>query len=393
MTCLFPPLAVCFTRDKVNKTNVAHLLHTVVYGGVETVILNWICRMNQNRFNVHLICLANPDGSEEPFVRAAHARGLTVSKIPWSKRKPIFKAAFMLRRFIEKHDIDILHTHNVNADAVGLMVRFLTPVKIITTVYVWAKFELKRNILQIINKVVIQFFDMVTPHCNDTYRKTAKFIHKRKLRLLICGFELHIPKISEAERVRKRLSYGIRENQILLANIARFYPEKAQDFLLYCFKEIVSIFPNTRLWILGVGPLESELKSLCTQLNLDSKVKFLGFVENLAEILPLIDIQVHPSHMEGVPLSICSGMAAGLPIVVSDVGGIREIITHRKSGILVPEDDKRAFIAEVCDLIEKSEKRNSLGANARQFIENKYSLKHAVEEVERTYIDLLGLNE
>ncbi len=376
----------------MNKINVVHLLHTVVYGGAETVILNWICKMDRTRFNVHMICLANPDGSEEPFVRVARARGLTVSKIPWSKRKPILRAALELRRFIKKHDIDIVHTHNLNANVVGLMVRFLTPVKIITTVYVWARFNLKRNIIQMINKFVILFFDMVTPHCKDTYRKTARFIHKRKLRLLICGFELHIPKISKAERVRKRLSYGIGENQILLANIARFYPEKAQDFLLYSFKEIVGKFPNTRLWILGVGPLESELKSLCTQLDLDSSVKFLGFVENLTEMLPLIDIQVHPSHMEGVPLSICSGMAAGLPIVVSDVGGIREIITHEQSGILVPEDDKGAFVAEVCDLIEKIEKRKSLGAAARHFIENEYSLEHAVGEVERAYVDLLGLN-
>ena len=380
------------SSSEMNKINAVHLLHTVVYGGAETVILNWSCKMDRTRFNVHMICLANPDKSEEPFVKVARARGLTVSKISWSKRKPILRAALELRRFIKKHDIDIVHTHNLNADVVGLMVRFLAPVKIITTVYVWGKFNLKRNIIQIINKFVILFFDMVTPHCKDTYRKTARFIHKRKLGLLICGFELHIPKISKAERVRKRHSYGIGENQILLINIARFYPEKAQDFLLYSFKEIVGKFPNARLWILGVGPLESELKSLCTQLDLDSSVRFLGFVENLAEILPLIDIQVHPSHMEGVPLSICSGMAAGLPIVVSDVGGIREIITHEQSGILVPEDDRGAFVAEVCNLIEKIERRKSLGAAARHFIENEYSLEHAVGEVERAYVDLLGLN-
>ena len=106
-------------------------------------------------------------------------------------------------------------------------------------------------------------------------------------------------------------------------------------------------------------------------------------------LLPLIDIQVHPSHMEGVPLSICSGMAAGLPIVASDVGGIKEVITSGRTGILVPENDTPQFIKAVVDLIGSSSERARLGGAAKNFIEHEYSLAKAVQDLQNSYLEVL----
>ncbi len=366
-----------------------HLIHTMAYGGIETAVINWIHKIDRTQFDVHLVCFANPGNTEDPFVKSAEKLEIPVEKILWGKGKPIFFAAIELKQLIRKHHIDILHTHNCYADLVGAIVSLLTPVKTITTVYVWSKFDWKRNILQIINRFAIRFFDRVSAHCENTYEKTASFIPENKLKLLICGFEFNMVEILAEERQRRRQEYGIEGDQILLANIARFYPEKAQDSLLRCFREIVQQCPKARLWILGVGPLEDQVKALCAKLGLDSTVKFMGFVDNLFEILPLIDIQVHPSHMEGVPLSICSGMAAGLPIVASDVGGIKEVLKNEKNGILIPRGDHEAFNKQVIRLIRSPQERNRLGSAASHFIKNDYSLKRAVGEVEKTYREVM----
>jgi glycosyltransferase involved in cell wall biosynthesis len=363
----------------------------MAYGGVETAILNWFRKLNRSHFEPYLVCFANPDNSEEPFVRVAVAQGIEVKKIPWGKKKPVLKAATSLKQIIVEQKIDILHTHNCYADVVGIITRLLVPVKTIVTVYVWAKFELKRNLIQLIDKFIIRFFNIVSAHCQDTYVKTARFINKKKLRLLICGFEIDVPHYTSQERQKRRLAHGVKDNEIWMVNVARFYWEKAQDFLLYAFKEIVAKQPQSRLWIMGVGPLEAELKALCTKLELDDVVKFVGFVENLLETLPLFDMQLHPSHMEGVSLAICSGMAAGLPIVASDVGSMSEVIHHEKTGILVKEDDKDGFIDNVCELIKDHEKRAIIGGNAKKFIENDYSLDKAVDAVEDTYFEMMQL--
>jgi glycosyltransferase involved in cell wall biosynthesis len=142
--------------------------------------------------------------------------------------------------------------------------------------------------------------------------------------------------------------------------------------------------------MIGVGPLEARLHALCTRLGLDDAVDWLGFDRDLMTTLALVDVQVHPSHVEGVPLAICSGMAAGLAIVGSNVGGMSEVLKTGSTGILVPPRDLPAFEREVLRLVRDEGERRRLGAEARRFIETEYSLDTAVARVEATYEEVVG---
>jgi glycosyltransferase involved in cell wall biosynthesis len=114
-------------------------------------------------------------------------------------------------------------------------------------------------------------------------------------------------------------------------------------------------------------------------------VSFLGFVPEPFDMLPLADIQIHPSAIEGVSQAIGEGMATGMPLVVSDVGGLREIMTPEKTGIMVPGGDEEAFATAVLDLIHDEKRRARLGSAARKFIEDEYSVDIAVRNLEETY--------
>ena len=378
----------------VRQVSVLHLIHTMAYGGVETALINWLQRIDRSRFDVHLVCFANPGATETPFVAAAERCGLHVHKIPWGRRKPLLKAARALVRLIRALRIDVLHMHNSYANFVGALAARLTPVKTITTLYVWANFSWKRNVLQGLDKYVIRCFDRITAHCEFTWRETvARGIPPDRVKTLICGFESHPVELTSEERLRRRRERGIADDHLLLASVARFYPEKAHHSLLRCFKEILRRCPKARLWIAGVGPLEQEIKAYCGELGLSAEVTFAGFVADLSGFLSLVDIQVHPAEMEGVPLALCEGMAHELPIVASDVGGIPEILDHGKSGILVSPGDEAGFIEAVMRLIQQPEEARRLGGAARQFIETEYSLNAAVRRVEQTYYEMLGLCE
>ena len=128
------------------KISVLHLIQTIGYGGVETAVINWLRKIDRSRFDVHLVCFANPGQTEAPFVEAAERQGLTVMKVPWSRRKPFLKSARSVARILRENRVDILHTHNSYANWVGLITRWMVPVKIITTLYVWDKLEWKRNV-------------------------------------------------------------------------------------------------------------------------------------------------------------------------------------------------------------------------------------------------------
>jgi glycosyltransferase involved in cell wall biosynthesis len=363
----------------------------MAYGGVETVLINWLRKLNRTRFDVHVACFANPGQTETPFVEAAERAGLQVTKIPWGRHKPVWKAAHAVAEFIRERDIEILHTHNSYANFVGLLAARMAPVKTITTLYVWADFNWKRNVLQALDRWAIRWFDRITAHCEFTRLETlARGLPPERVTTLPCGFEGRKLELSPQERWQLRRQRGIADDQVLLLNAARFYPEKAHDSLLRCFRQIHARAPHARLWIAGVGPLENRIKAYCTELGLDSVVTFLGFEPDLVRILSLADIQVHPAVVEGVPLSLCEGMAQGLPIVASAVGGIPEILDHGRSGVLVPFGEEGAFADAVCHLIEHPEERATLSQAARHFIETEYSLDAAVQRVERSYFEMLG---
>lgn len=363
----------------------------MAYGGIETVLLNWATGLNPAHFHVHIACFANPGGTEAPFVAAAEQRGFTVSTIPWGRRKPLWKAARALARLLRTHQVDIVHAHGWYADFVCALAARLASVKTVTTAYVWFDYDWKRNLIQWLDQYVIRSFDQITAHCEQTRLATvARGIPAARVKTLISGFTAHRVTLSAAERQAERQALGAEAHHVVLVNVARLYPEKAQDMLLRSFQTIVQRCPQARLWIAGVGPLQDELTRLCTQLQLDTVVTFLGFVHDLPRLLALADIQVHPAHIEGIPLALCEGMAAALPIVASAVGGIPEIIQDGHSGRLVPPSDAAQFVAAVLDVIAHPEAGRQMGRAARRCLEQDYSLTAAVRRVEHTYYEVMG---
>jgi glycosyltransferase involved in cell wall biosynthesis len=375
------------------KLGVVHLIHTMAYGGVETAVLNWIRAFDKERFDVHLVCFANPGQTEAPFVEAATRLGIQVSFLPWHRGKPVLRAARELQRLAQTWQADIVHSHNCYADVVTLVAARLGPrrFRTITTTYVWFDYRnWKRNLIQWINVQAIRHFDRVTAHCDNTRRETInRGFQAKDVSTLICGFETHRVDLAPEERTLLRAQRGAQAGDTVLINVARFYPEKAQVFLLECFAQLVKQRPHLKLWMVGVGPLEDELRAAAERLQLGASVQFLGFITALPQLLALADIQVHPAHIEGVPLAICEGMAAGLPIVASEVGGLPEILDHGRNGVLVPGLDHTRFCMAVLSLVDDPVLARRYGDRARSFIENEYSLRTAIKRVETTYRELV----
>lgn len=373
------------------KLQVMHLIHTMAYGGVETAVLNWLRSLNRSEFEVHLVCFANPGATEQPFVEAAESLGFQVRKIGWSRSKPVLRAARELAQLIRQLRVDILHAHNCYADLVTVIASRMVRVKTITTAYVWFDYNWKRNLLQWIDAQAMRRFDCVTAHCENTRVETLKRgIKADEIRTLICGFETHRIELNPLRRKQLRAEHGASDADTVLINVARFYPEKAHVFLLESFALILKERPDTWLWLAGVGPLEAEIRTSIERLGIARRVRLLGFVVNLPQLLALTDIQVHPAHIEGVPLAICEGMAAGLPIVASQVGGLPEILDNGRNGLLVDGLQYEQFAQAVQGLMDDPQRARAYGDRARHFIENDYSLRSAVRRVESTYRELVA---
>jgi glycosyltransferase involved in cell wall biosynthesis len=365
---------------------VVHLLHTVAHGGVETLLINWTRALDPARIEVMIVCFANPDRSERPFQEAAERAGISVKTIPWSRAKPVFRASRAFSALLADFDADIVHTHNIYAELVGWIAARRVGAKVMTTQYVWSDFGWKRNAQQWFAARLLRHFDLVTSQCETTRQDTIRRgIPARDQSVLVTGIEPVRERPDPAERHAIRAKYGSGPSDIVLVNVARLYPEKAQGLLLDCFVEIIRSRRQTKLWLMGVGPLESGLKERVAALGLEQHVTFLGFVVDFHRTLLSADIQVHSSYAEGVPLAICSGMAAGMPIVSTAVGGIPEILRHEETGLLVANGDRPAFVRETIRLIDDAELRQRLSRRAKEASETEFSLETAAAVLTAQY--------
>jgi glycosyltransferase involved in cell wall biosynthesis len=143
--------------------------------------------------------------------------------------------------------------------------------------------------------------------------------------------------------------------------LARLDFVKGIDVLL----EAVASLPNVTVRVAGRGPDRRALEARSAVLGLDSRVTFLEWTEDTSAFLRSIDIFVLPSRAEGLPLSVIEAMLAGLPVVVTDVGSVRELVVHGSTGIVVPADDVVALSEALRTLVEDPDLRARYGVAAR----------------------------
>jgi len=153
-----------------------------------------------------------------------------------------------------------------------------------------------------------------------------------------------LPALSES-RAQLRQQYGLQDDAKLVLNVARLEDFKGQDVLLKAWAAIVAEYPKAKLWIAGIGSLDTTLKQMVASLGLQNHVKFLGFISQsqVHALMEAADLFVLPSREEPFGIVLLEAMAHGLPVVASKVGGIPEVLPSNDDVTLVAADDVQAL--------------------------------------------------
>ena len=167
------------------------------------------------------------------------------------------------------------------------------------------------------------------------------------------------------DREGTRAGEGVRPDEILVLQVAALAPHKSQRDLLLAAKLALGRRPDLRFWIAGEGPLRGELEAEHARLGLGDRVRFLGFREDVADLLAAADVFGVSSYLEGMGTSTLDAMAAGLPVVATRVGGIPEIVEDGVTGVLVSPRDPEALANAILDLAAAPALRERMGGEAR----------------------------
>ncbi len=190
---------------------------------------------------------------------------------------------------------------------------------------------------------------------------------------------------------KNRAELGFREDDVLLIYVGRLGPEKNLQFLLRAFAGAAQAYDHIGLILAGDGPEKDNLQDRVRYMQLENKVKFVGFVpyEQLPPYLAMADAFVTASVTEVHPLSVIEAMASGLPVLGINSPGIGDTVVDGETGFLAREEDLAVFTAKMVRLITEPEKRVQMGKQA-QMVAEQYSIVNTAEKLLDQYNRLIA---
>jgi glycosyltransferase involved in cell wall biosynthesis len=213
----------------------------------------------------------------------------------------------------------------------------------------------------------------------DSFRERHCSLDKVK----ICYNGVTIPRNQTRGLLRPKL--GLPASVRLLVTVASLIPRKGLDLLLHAFGQLSRECPEWHLVIVGGGPLLAELRGLSRQLRIDSRTHFLGISNNVPEILADCNAFVLPSRNEAMPVAILEAMASSLPVVATDVGCVRDVVVHGKTGLVVRPEDSNALGLALRTVFLDHKLAHDFGIAGRERAEQLFSLEQHVDDFLKLY--------
>ncbi|MDD5521699.1 MAG: glycosyltransferase [Kiritimatiellae bacterium] len=186
-----------------------------------------------------------------------------------------------------------------------------------------------------------------------------------------------------------RRELGIPEKSRVIGAVGRLHPSKGHKDLIAVFARLAEEMPDIYLLLVGDGELRLELEEQAGICNFGNRILFAGCRPDIADLLSIMDVFVHPSHWEGMPNALMEAMAAGRPIVASGIDGIKALIVDGETGLLVNPGDNEELVSQLRRLLIDRDLASNLGRNAAQSVKERFGLERMIIAYDDVYKTLL----
>lgn len=358
--------------------HILHVMNSFGIGGAETQLLLTLPLLQKEGYQ-HTISALRPPKILQP---SFEAQGFSTHLLLPNKTHPLdqfIKGTLHLLRWVRRNRPDILHTVLFPANLVTRLVGRLTKIPVVehwvNILYdpLWLKDPQFTP-----QKLQTQFlFDRVTVRWVNHFIAISETVKKSALE------KLRVP----SEKITV-IPYGVfpeeweRPKDVppeegLLVTTGRLVGQKGHQYLLHSLPEVVSQYPQVRLFLLGDGPLRSELEALCKRLGIQQYVVFTGRIkpQEVKNYLWRASLFVFPSLSEGLGVALIEAMASGLPIIASAIDVVEEMVAGEEVGLLVPPENSSALAKALYSLLRNPRKREEIGRKAQELVQRRYNLR------------------
>jgi len=208
----------------------------------------------------------------------------------------------------------------------------------------------------------------------------------RRAEVVIQGVDVEAIARRRGERAAARTELGLRDDEFVVVTVANLRSQKDYPTMLRAARRLVDAGQPVRFLSVGQGPLAAQLEAERSSLGLGDAFRFLGYRDDPVRVLVAADVFCLSSRFEGLPVALLEAMAAGLPVVVTDVGGIPGVISDGREGRLVPAGDPDSLATAIAALGDPAYRRQ-LAAAASQRVEA-FGISSAVARQQELYREL-----
>lgn len=306
-------------------------------GGAEKLIVDMVPLYQEQGHQVDVLLF---DGAETPFKKQLRDKGVTIYQLGegGSVYNPLY--IFKLIPFLRKYDI--VHTHNTACQLFTVIAGLFSSAVLVTTEH--NTFNRRRNWkgYKILDQWMYSRYQSVICISDKTYDNLQQYLGSDNcLQIIYNGIDVNLYRKAEADS-------SLKSGKTIITMVAGFRPQKDQDTLIKAFQYLTAY--QYELWLIGDGERRPEVMNLVDKLNLSDVVRFWGIRNDVPILLKSSDIIIQSSHWEGFGLAAVEGMAAGKPVIASDVPGLAQVVDG--FGILFPQGDAKALADLILHLHE-----------------------------------------
>ena len=383
------------------KIKIAHIIARMITGGADENTLFTVQGLNKDRYEVDLLI---GEEFDKNILNKVKNNNFNIIKIKGLKGKLnfLYDPIILLKliKLLKINHYDIVHTHTTKAGILGRIASRIAGVPVIIH-------GLHGSTFQAFNSGLLNWLlfllERLTSKFTDAYVSVSEMLsekyvekgigEKEKYYTVYSGMRLdkfyNIKKNIDYEKKQREL--GINPRHFVIGNVARMEMRKGHKFLLDAFKKVTlerKDYP-LKLLIIGEGEDREKLENYTKELNLEDKVIFAGYREDVEELMAIMNIFVLTSLREGLPRVLVQAAAVGIPLIAFNVDGVSEIIKDNQNGFLIRPGDVKQLTNRIIKYIDNKDLVLLHGQRGREFIKDKWSIEDMVDKIDKIYQDLI----
>lgn len=371
------------------KIKILFIITSSGIGGAEKMLYYTATGLNYNKYDVS-VCSLKKKGEIAAYLEK---QGIEVYCLHMGGRERFLGwlssiiALIRLFPYLIRIRPTIIHSFLFRANILARIAGYLTGVPIvISSVRVMGGEKKYFHYVEMITSFMVDHYvavsESVLRHIIDKSR-----ISNEKISVIYNGVNIKSQDDLHEQNVKAPLT--IENEDRILMTVGRLHEQKGHCYLIQAVSKVRKEFPKVKLLVAGEGEEENNLKKLVKSLDLTNEVIFAGLSSDIEGILPMAELFILPSLWEGLPNALLEAMAAGKPVVATNVGGIPEIVVHGETGILIPPRDPDALAIAIIDLLQNRLKAKDMGEAGRIRAGKRFSIYKMIEKTENLYQEFL----